>query len=483
MSCLFLSIIAFMHYEVSIIAIHLPSSHVSIFLSYSSISFMPHNFEFPTCSCHPMRTMSGTTSTISQLLTSFLKRDICAMGTVDVDFLVATWHGAAEGRRQRGRRRRQGSRGRGADRAAAVAAGAAALGAALRGLLWRQPRVAREGSNRETEKMEKKRNPKKDRRKKHWKLNGFRGKRRKPCCFLIKPQRIILRVVWLHFSQYHEVFHDLSTIDANTSNDDFSVEKHRSNMFNQHPCFICFTHASVCLRSFKNCPKAQRSNLLKSKLWRLENEQLPIFPRFRSEVLDSKQNDLICSLVSCLSSFVLACTRNWKTTGYRPWFCSVLRLALCAGFVAATRHMSSKIVGHEADSVDLFLMPSHAGRHVQFDGFDGETGAEALFCGGHSCWGVAGLGDQMWICRLWWMCVEKMNYLHDLKIHFVRLNRMNWSFNYCDVLHWLWCSCHLSHLTGFGGTDLPFGPHVRGSRCTEQSHIFDVHWFTKGYRL
>lgn len=48
--------------------------------------------------------------------------------------------------------------------------------------------------------------------------------------------------------------------------------------------------------------------------------------------------------------------------------------------------MSSKIVGHEADSVDpLFLMPSHAGRHVQFDGFDGETGAEALFCGGHSC--------------------------------------------------------------------------------------------------
>ena len=74
MSCLFLSIIAFMqfmHYEVSIIAIHLPSSHVSIFLSYSSISFMPHNFEFPTCSCHPMRTMSDTTSTISQLLTSF----------------------------------------------------------------------------------------------------------------------------------------------------------------------------------------------------------------------------------------------------------------------------------------------------------------------------------------------------------------------------------------------------------------------------
>lgn len=165
-----------------------------------------------------------------------------------------TWHGAAEGRRQRGRRRRQGMaerrglrRGRGADRAAAAAAGAAALGAALRGLLWRQPRVAREGSNRETEKKEKKRNPKKDRRKKHWKLNGFRGKRRKPCCFLIKPHRIILRVVWLHFSQYHEVFHDLSTIDANTSNDDFSVEKHRSNMFNQHPCFICFTHASVCL--------------------------------------------------------------------------------------------------------------------------------------------------------------------------------------------------------------------------------------------
>lgn len=34
--------------------------------------------------------------------------------------------------------------------------------------------------------------------------------------------------------------------------------------------------------------------------------------------------------------------------------------------------MSSKIVGHEADSVDLFLMPSHAG-HVQFDGFDGEV--------------------------------------------------------------------------------------------------------------
>lgn len=70
--------------------IHSPSSHVSIFLSYSSISFMPHNFEFPTCSCHPMRTMSDDTiSTISQLLTSFLKRDICAMGTVDVHVPVA----------------------------------------------------------------------------------------------------------------------------------------------------------------------------------------------------------------------------------------------------------------------------------------------------------------------------------------------------------------------------------------------------------
>lgn len=370
-----------MHYEVSIIAIHLPSSHVSIFLSYSSISFMPHNFEFPTCSCHPMRTMSDTTSTISQLLTSFLKRDICAMGTVDVDVLVApdvawrrgrttstkTW--TTTSRRPRTWRRSRGCR---RCRCRGVGSSAPRLAVAPASCRSGRKQPRNHEKTEKPKKWKKKRNPQKDRRKKHWKLNGFRGKRRKPCCFLIKPQRIILRVVWLHFSQYHEVFHDLSTIDANTSNDDFSVEKHRSNMFNQHPCFICFTHASVCLRSFKNCPKAQRSNLLKSKLWRLENEQLPIFPRFRSEVLDSKQNDLICSLVSCLSSFVLACTRNWKTTGYRPWFCSVLRLALCAGFVAATRHMSSKIVGHEADSVDLFLMPSHAG-HVQFDGFDGEV--------------------------------------------------------------------------------------------------------------
>ena len=256
MSCLFLSIIAFMHYEVSIIAIHLPSSHVSIFLSYSSISFMPHNFEFPTCSCHPMRTMSDTTSTISQLLTSFRH-------------LRHLRHGHGRRRRPRGTWRGMAPRKDDVNAAdddvkawpkdvdcAADVAQIARLPPLPVPRRWEQRSEACCGASlvslgkeatEKPKKRKKKRNPKKDRRKKHWKLNGFRGKRRKPCCFLIKPHRIILRVVWLHFSQYHEVFHDLSTIDANTSNDDFSVEKHRSNMFNQHPCFICFTHASVCL--------------------------------------------------------------------------------------------------------------------------------------------------------------------------------------------------------------------------------------------